>query len=219
MSWNHTVNIKIKCVCVCIFYCKKLQVITCVVNGLSASHKSNPSSVPRGIMDSYSTLLWVMWDAVTVVVGTPLWGLLRHMLVNGALVYPSQGGRYRAEGCMALWWRLQCHQRSPWGTRTHPIVCRPSVHVGLHGRWPNVFPVFCGRAPYWGLWHINEGTNHWLRRWIFSLHGDPVEEHGGGFIYQGLWGKGVEESSGDSCLSSQGPVGEPGESFTGNFRR
>ena len=24
------------------------------------------------------------------------------MLANGAVVYPSQGGRYRAEGCMAL---------------------------------------------------------------------------------------------------------------------
>jgi hypothetical protein len=29
-------------------------------------------------------------------------GLLRHMVANGALVYPSQGGRYRAEGCKAL---------------------------------------------------------------------------------------------------------------------
>ena len=37
----------------------------------SASHKSNPLSVPRGIVDSYSTLLWVMWGAVTVVEGIP----------------------------------------------------------------------------------------------------------------------------------------------------
>ena len=29
-------------------------------------------------------------------------GLLRHTLANEALVYPSKGGRYRAEGCMAL---------------------------------------------------------------------------------------------------------------------
>jgi hypothetical protein len=29
-------------------------------------------------------------------------GLLQHTLANGALVYPSQGGRYRAEGCIAL---------------------------------------------------------------------------------------------------------------------
>ena len=67
-----------------------------------ASHKSNPSSVLQGIVDSYSTLPWVTWGAVTVVKGIPWRGLLRHRLANGALVYPSQGGRYRAEGCMTL---------------------------------------------------------------------------------------------------------------------
>ena len=36
-----------------------------------ASHKSNPSSVLRGIVDSYSTLPWVKWEAVTVVEGIP----------------------------------------------------------------------------------------------------------------------------------------------------
>ena len=41
-----------------------------------ASHKSNPSSIPWGIVDSYSTLPWVMWEAVTVVEGIPRWGLL-----------------------------------------------------------------------------------------------------------------------------------------------
>ena len=61
--------------------------------------------------------------------GTPKRGLLRHMLANGALVYPSQGGSC-AEGCIALGERLQCRKRSPCGTRSHPIVCRPSVHVG-----------------------------------------------------------------------------------------
>jgi len=43
-----------------------------------------------------------MQEAVTGVKGTPCRGLLWHTLANGALVYPSQGGRYRAEGCMAL---------------------------------------------------------------------------------------------------------------------
>ena len=116
----------------------------------STSHKSNPSSVLQGIVDSYSTLPWVTWEAVTVVEGIPWWGLLQHRLANSALVYPSQGGRYRAKGCMALGYRLQCLKRSPLGTRPHPIVCRPSVHVGLRGRWLNIFPIFCGRAPYWG---------------------------------------------------------------------
>jgi len=36
-----------------------------------AFHKSNPSSVPQGIVDSYSTLPWVTWEAVTVVESIP----------------------------------------------------------------------------------------------------------------------------------------------------
>ena len=38
---------------------------------VAVSNKSNPSSVPRGIIDSYSALPWVMWEAVTVVEGIP----------------------------------------------------------------------------------------------------------------------------------------------------
>jgi hypothetical protein len=34
-----------------------------------ASHKSNPSSASQGTVDSYSTLPWVTWEAVTVVEG------------------------------------------------------------------------------------------------------------------------------------------------------
>jgi len=45
---------------------------------------------------------WVTWEAVTGVEGIPCWGLLRHTLANGMLVYPSQCGRYRAEDCTAL---------------------------------------------------------------------------------------------------------------------
>jgi len=37
--------------------------------------------------------------------------------------------------------------------------------------------------------------------WSTSLHRDPVGEQEAGLIYQGLRGKGVEESSGDGCLS------------------
>jgi hypothetical protein len=35
----------------------------------TASHKSNPLSVPWGIMDSYSIVHWVIWEAVTIVEG------------------------------------------------------------------------------------------------------------------------------------------------------
>jgi len=38
---------------------------------MPASHKSNSSSVPQGIVDLYSTLSWVTWEAVTVVEGIP----------------------------------------------------------------------------------------------------------------------------------------------------
>jgi hypothetical protein len=31
-----------------------------------------------------------------------LMAVVRHTLANGALIYPSQGGQYRAECCMAL---------------------------------------------------------------------------------------------------------------------
>jgi len=44
----------------------------------TASHKSNPSSVPQGYVDFNSTLPWVTWEAVTGVEGIPWWGLLRH---------------------------------------------------------------------------------------------------------------------------------------------
>jgi len=54
-----------------------------------ASHKSKPSSLPQGTVDSYSTPPWVTWEAVTVVEGIPWWGLLRYRLANGAMVYPS----------------------------------------------------------------------------------------------------------------------------------
>jgi len=59
------------------------------LNAAYTSHKSNPSSIPQGIVDSHSTLPSVTWEAVTVVEGIPWWRLLRHTLANEALVYPS----------------------------------------------------------------------------------------------------------------------------------
>jgi hypothetical protein len=66
----------------------------------TVSHKSNPSPVPRVMEDSYSTLGHVGGGNSCEVYN--LMGLLGHTLAKGALVYPSQGGRYCAEGCMAL---------------------------------------------------------------------------------------------------------------------
>ena len=56
-----------------------------------ASHKSNPSSVSQGYMGGGK-----MCEGDTLVRVTC------HMLANRALVYTSQSGRYRAEGCISL---------------------------------------------------------------------------------------------------------------------
>ena len=47
------------------------------------SHKSNPLSILRGIVDSYSTLPWVMWEAVTGVEGIyPVGGCYDTLLMS-----------------------------------------------------------------------------------------------------------------------------------------
>jgi hypothetical protein len=45
--------------------------------------------------------MWIDTMGQEVWRGHPVQGYY-DMLANGALVYPSQSGRYRAEGCMAL---------------------------------------------------------------------------------------------------------------------
>jgi hypothetical protein len=118
------------------------------------TYESNPSSVSRGIVDSYSysTLSWITWEVVTVVGGILRYGLLRHMLANGALVYPTQGGRYRAE---VAW-----HWGGDFSVVNDPLG-EPGrtplyTYVGLlpgGAPWTvtKYFPLFRGRAPYWGL--------------------------------------------------------------------
>ena len=45
---------------------------------------------------------WVTWEVVTGVDGTLSRGEIILALADVTLLYPSQGGRYRAEGSMAL---------------------------------------------------------------------------------------------------------------------
>jgi hypothetical protein len=59
----------------------------------------NPT--PHTYLKVILSVTCITWVAVTGVVGIHCRGLLKHMLANGALVYPSQGGRYYAEHCMA----------------------------------------------------------------------------------------------------------------------
>ena len=73
------------------------------------SHPAYPDCVPpinptprRYLRVTWSSVPWVTWEAVTGVEWTTSRGLPRHTLANGTLVYRSQEGRYRAEGCVAL---------------------------------------------------------------------------------------------------------------------
>jgi hypothetical protein len=175
---------------------------------MRASSKSNLSSVPRGIVDSYSNLPWVMAEVVTVVEGIPWWGLLWHKPANGVLVYPSQGAVLKAAG---RWGRECSVLNEPLGEPG-----RTPLYVSLVSMWGSVkgdqmFSRFSPEGSLLGTpTDINEWINHWLWRWSSSLHRDPVRESAGELIYQGLWGKGEEANSGDGCLSPQGPFGEPG---------
>ena len=56
------------------------------------------------------------------------------MLANGALIYPSQGGRYRAEGCVALE-RRQQYRNDSLGEpgRTPLYVGLPSACGSVEG--------------------------------------------------------------------------------------
>jgi hypothetical protein len=89
---------------------------------------------------------WVTWEAVTGVAEKPYRELLRHTLANRALVYPSQGGRYRAEGCMALGVVIiNDPLREPDGT---------PLYVGLPSAWDGdqIFSSsFMGEHLEWGL--------------------------------------------------------------------
>jgi len=66
------------------------------------------------------------------------------------------------------------------GTMPHPVVCRPSVCMGLCGRGSYVFLIFVEGLLNWTPTDINEWINHWLRKWSISLHSGPLGEHGRG---------------------------------------
>ena len=170
-------------------------------------------------MDSYSTLPWVTCEVVTVVKGTPWWGLLWHMLANGVLVYPSQG-----EGTMlkaARHWGRDCSVIND--TLGEP-GCTP-LYIGLHpceAPWTETkcFPHFSWEGPLLGtLTDINEGTNHWLWRWSFSLHRDPVGEHGGGAHLPGTLTERCRRKLWRWVSLCRGPLGNLGSLLTGNFKR
>ena len=122
-----------------------------------ASHKPNPLSIPLGIVDLYSTLPWVTWEAVTVVEGIPWWGLLWHT-------------GYWGSGLPKPRWKVLCRRLHGTGIETAVSLTIPlgepgrtPQYVGLLSAWGSMdgdlmfFPI-CRRAPFWGLWqtHMNE---------------------------------------------------------------
>jgi hypothetical protein len=107
-------------------------------------------------------------DAITGVVRLPCRGLLWHMSVNRALVYWSQGGRYRT----AWHW---CSNRS--------VVNSPLGEPGLT-------PMYLGLLSMWALWMVTicfpvvwdssliENWEIWINHWLWKqsiyLHRGPI---------------------------------------------
>jgi hypothetical protein len=109
----------------------------------------NPTPRPYLRVIWIRTLPWVTWEAVTGMEGTPCRGLLRHMPANRALNYPSHGGKYCADGCMALG-RNSCVVNDPLGEPGHT-----QLYVGLPSAWGSVdgdriFSPFSWKGPLTG---------------------------------------------------------------------
>ena len=104
-------------------------------------HKFKPSAVPQGAVDSRSTPPSVTWKAVTRVEGIPCCVATTHA------GYPSHGGRYRAESCMALG-RDSSVDNGPFEEPG-----RAPLYVGLPSVWASrtvtlCFPPFCRRVNF-----------------------------------------------------------------------
>jgi len=84
----------------------KVMYVHRIVNGNPEVLPINPTNRPY--LGLCGSVPWVTWEVVTGVEGIPCRGFLWHTLANGAVVHPSQSGRY-AEGYMAL------DSISPWG--------------------------------------------------------------------------------------------------------
>ena len=98
----------------------------------------------------------------------------------------------------ATWhWGRDCSVLNdpPLGSQAAPHCMLAFRPHGAPWRVTKCFPHFLWEGSIFGIpTDINEWINHWLWRWSFSLHRDPVGKcAGGGLICQRLWGKDVEE--------------------------
>jgi len=121
-----------------------------------ASHKSNPSSVLRGIVDAYSTLPWVTWEAVTGVEGVTCWGCYDTRWLTG--LWSTQA---KVEGIVS---RAAWH----WGRKSSvvndPLAepgCAP-LYVGLPSAWGSVDGDLMFSPYVGGLLIGDSGRHTWM---------------------------------------------------------
>jgi hypothetical protein len=79
------------------------------------------------------------------------------------------------------------------------------------------FSLFCRWAPSYGDSSRNEWSDHWLGKWIISLHRDLVGKHGGVFLTGTVGKEEFLEMGVSLCRVSLGTWG--GGTFTGNYER
>jgi len=130
----------------------KLPLLQNSLNTNYASHKTNPSSIPQGYVDSYSTLPLVTWEAITGVEG-----------------YPDEGYYYNTRWltglCSAQATVESIMLKAAWHwSRDCSVVNDPlgesgltPLYVGLPSAWGSVdgdrmfYPSFVGGLHNWGL--------------------------------------------------------------------
>jgi len=98
---------------------------------------------------------------------------------------------YRGSGLPKPSWKVSCWRLHGTGVDCSVVNdplgepgCTP-LYVSLPSTWGSVdgdqmFPLFFMGRLLTGDWERYKWRNHWLWRWSFSLHRDPVGEHGGG---------------------------------------
>jgi len=125
--------------------CYKLPLLQHSLNINYVFHKTNPSSIPQGYVDSYSTLGHM--GGGNRCGGILWWELLWHTLANRALA--STHSTVESIMLMAAhhWGRDYSVVSDPLGEPACTPLYVGLHYMGLHGWWPYVLPIFCGRAP------------------------------------------------------------------------
>jgi len=92
------------------------------LEGSLASHKPNPLSVPQGYVDMYSTLPWVMWEAVTGVEGIPCRGYYDTCWLMGLWSTQAKVQGIMLKAARRHWGSDGSVVTIPLGNQAHPTV-------------------------------------------------------------------------------------------------